>query len=278
MTVFLFWNLNKKGLMQEVAQLCKDHNVDVLILAESVLLDVPLQMCLKETTGSIYIEVHNGLSGKLKVFHRYAPKSMTSLFDNDYRSLSIKMLTPPVGQSILVAAVHLSSKCYVDSEEQAYQTRVLIQSIEDIEKNVGHSRTLVIGDFNMSPFEGGLVDSDGFHSVMSQSIAEKRTRTVRQVERKFFYNPMWGRLGDASPGPPGTYYYANAANREFFWYMFDQVLLRPDLLPIFDINNLEVITEVNGVQLMKNDKVNRRFSDHLPIMISLPIETEGLLI
>jgi hypothetical protein len=35
MATFLFWNLNKRPLLNQVATLCHEHKVDVLVLAES---------------------------------------------------------------------------------------------------------------------------------------------------------------------------------------------------------------------------------------------------
>jgi len=277
MAVFLFWNLNRKPLIEEVVQLCSIHDVDVLILAEVNFSDSELQRQLKAKTKSVYFEEHSDFSTqKLKFFHRYSSESTFSVFDNTYGSLTVKSVRPPLGMSILVAAVHLTSKRFADDNEQSSQAQLIVKDIENVEKVVGHCRTLVIGDFNMSPFEGGLVNSDAFHSVMSQSTALKRQRVVRQTNRNYFYNPMWSRLGDGSEGPPGTYYYSSSRNREFFWHTFDQVLLRPDLLPVFKMENLKVLTEIGDIPLLRAHKIDRSFSDHLPIMIKLPIELEGL--
>ena len=52
--------------------------------------------------------------------------------------------------------------------------------------------------------------------------------------------------------------------------MFDQILIRPDLLDFFKTNNLEIVTEIRGISLLsasgKPDKI--RASDHLPIIPS----------
>ena len=42
MATFLFWNLNKKPLLCQIATLCHEHKVDVFILAESGLSTVEL--------------------------------------------------------------------------------------------------------------------------------------------------------------------------------------------------------------------------------------------
>jgi len=273
MPVFLFWNLGRKPLLREVSQFCQQYSVDVLVLAETKFPDVELQHHLKDKTGSVYIAPYNELSSRVKFFFRYPPESIRQVADS--YGLSIRELRPPLGKPILLAGVHLSSKLHADREEQTAQARLAVQMIEEAELNLGHERTLVIGDFNMNPFEGGLVDADSFHGVMAQSTAKKGSRQVRQVERKYFYNPMWGKFGDGSSGPPGTYYYRSTKNRAFFWNMFDQAIIRSDLLPSFEKGRLEVLTEINDCQLLGNDKISDEFSDHLPIMIELATELEG---
>ena len=93
----------------------------------------------------------------------------------------------------------------------------------------------------MNPFEDGMVSANGLHAVMSQGIAQRGSRTVQGKAYPFFYNPMWSYLGDASAGPPGTFYYENAQHKTFFWNMFDQILLRPDLLEFFAAENLQIV-------------------------------------
>jgi hypothetical protein len=41
---------------------------------------------------------------------------------------------------------------------------------------------------------------------MDRSIANNIARVVQKQRYEMFYNPMWSRLGDASEGPPGTYF------------------------------------------------------------------------
>jgi hypothetical protein len=80
------------------------------------------------------------------------------------------------------------------------------EQIHEAETQYVHTRTVVVGDMNMNPFEDGMCRSEGLHAVMCKHIARKEKRTVLGKERLFFYNPMWNFLGDETRGPPGTYY------------------------------------------------------------------------
>ncbi|MGK7928934.1 MAG: hypothetical protein AB4290_27470 [Spirulina sp.] len=145
--------------------------------------------------------------------------------------------------------------------------------IQEAENQVGHRRTLVIGDLNMNPFEDGIIAADGFHAVMTQQIARKRDRTVQGQRKPFFYNPIWGRMGDLSPGAPGTYYHSSSDYINYFWNTFDQVLLRPDLLDYFLPDGFQIISQIGENNLLtESGKISSSFSDHLPIMVKIEIE------
>ncbi len=92
----------------------------------------------------------------------------------------------------------------------------------------------------------------------------------------FFYNPMWGKMGDNSQGPPGTYYYNDSSYANLFWHTFDQVIMRPDLLEYFSDESLQVLDSIKGVSLVSPDGIPDTSigSDHLPILVTLQIEQE----
>lgn len=94
---------------------------------------------------------------------------------------------------------------------------------------------------------------------------------------RFFYNPMWNYLGDQSSGPGGTYFHDSAPMINLFWYMFDQVLIRPELLGSLVNESIEIVTDVDGKNLLSNNgQPNKQFaSDHLPILFTLHL-TEDL--
>jgi hypothetical protein len=136
-----------------------------------------------------------------------------------------------------------------------------------------------VGDFNLDPFDQALVSTNGFHAVLSRAVAARQQRKVSGKSYDFFYNPMWGRMGDGSHGPPGSHYYSSTEHVAYFWHSFDQVLLRPSLLHEFDDQSLMVLTHIGKESLLKHgipDKV--KYSDHLPLLFSIhPLPKEALL-
>lgn len=271
MATILFWNINKKRLFEELISLCNEHEVDILILAEAKpdISDAEVLIALNSECEDVYIAPFNP-SPRLSFFFRYPAESVKLVADEG--GIAIRRISPPIGIDILLVALHLPSKLYMTEDDQKFQAVRVSQLIQEAESKVGHARTLVIGDFNMNPFEVGLVGADGLHAVMAQTIAQKRSRTVQGKERPFFYNPMWGRMGDSSVGAPGTYYYAGSSYVTYFWNMFDQVLLRPDILDFFEQDDLKVISKIGDNNLITRNGISASYSDHLPIIVTIQIE------
>lgn len=271
MATILFWNINKKRLFREIKSLCDENEVNILILAEAKpdISDAEVLLALNSDRENVYIAPFNP-SPRLSFFFRYPAESIGLVADEG--GIAIRTISPPIGIEILLVALHLPSKLYMTEDDQKFQAVRVSQLIQEAESKVGHTRSLVIGDLNMNPFEAGIVGADGLHAVMTQTIARKHSRKVQGKDRLFFYNPMWGRMGDSSIGAPGTYYYAGSSYVSYFWNTFDQVLLRPALLDFFSQDDLNVISQIGDNDLMTEIGISPSYSDHLPIIVKLQIE------
>lgn len=268
MVTFLFWNLNRKPVQHLVAAIAQENYVDVLILAECEIAIATLLDVLNTNQGAKYALTFSP-STRLMIFTRFPHDSITAF--RDVGGVSIRKVFPPVGIGITLVAMHLSSKLYQDTHDQALMCTRIARLIDSVEAEVGHTRTVIVGDLNMNPFEAGVSGAEAFHAVMSRTIAQKESRTVGGEMRRFFYNPMWGRFGEAASGPSGTYYYNSSKQINFFWNMFDQVLIRPSLLDRFREEDIEILTKAGSTELLSDTGVpnNSVASDHLPIMFRL---------
>jgi len=268
MARFLFWNIAKQPIAEEISAACRENSVDVLVLAESALTDAELLLALNNDSERTYVSPFNP-SAKLKFFTRYPHDRMSLVIDEG--GVSARLIRPPVGVEVLLIAVHLPSKLHMSNPEQtinAVRIADLVRKAEAISRN---SHSLLLGDFNMDPFEDGMVSADGIHGVMDQRIARKLSRTVQGKDREFFYNPMWSKLGDESTGPPGTFYYPSG-HISHFWHTFDQVLLRPSLLDYYSAPGVVVLTRIGSRELLRGEKIDGRVSDHLPLLVELQVE------
>jgi hypothetical protein len=261
---FLFWNLGGNRVQQVLATIAHTFDAECEIAPSEMLLS------LNQPSQTEYHRIESVGCEKIECCARFSSDFFRSLAEWD--RVSIRQLALPGVLDILVASVHLVDARNWSRESQASECRWLINEIEHAERRVGHQRTVLVGDFNMDPFGSGVVDANGLHGVMSRHIAQEAKRTIQSRERTFFYNPMWRLLGDDSGAAPGSYYYRNAEPVLYFWHMFDQVMLRPELLPHFQHEKLAVLSQVGERSLLtRNGIPDRNISDHLPLLFGLDL-------
>jgi endonuclease/exonuclease/phosphatase family metal-dependent hydrolase len=270
MLTFLFWNINRKPLTELVARLVEDHHVDVLALAESgatpdrVLRDL-------NTNSAAFHYARSRMPTPVEVFTRFSGGFLKSTLES--QQVSIRRMALPARPELLLVMVHLPSKSYWSEDSQVFECAKLARSIAAEEKQAGHSRTLVIGDLNMDPFEPGVVSAAGLHGMMTRRLASRKSRRVLGHDYPTFYNPMWGHFGDRGGGPSGSYYYERAEHKVYFWHLFDQVLVRPEIFDFCPTDPVSIVTRAGDTSLLMDsgrpDKTVA--SDHLPLLLKLSI-------
>jgi len=272
----LFWNTGKRPVVDLLRDVCRHRELDVLVLAETADPTERLVSQLNRGAERVYSAAPDPLAQAakrpLRILTRLPGGRGKAVQDGD--GITVRQVFPIAGPDFTLVAVHLGSKLFRDPDDQVSGARYISEDIERAECQVGHRRTLVMGDFNMNPFERGLVNLDCFHAVMSRDTARRRFRTSGGRERHFFYNPMWNHFGDCGPSPPGSYYRSGSGQTEYFWHLFDQVLLRPELLDYFMDGGPEILTRIGQRSLVNQRGIpDRRVgSDHLPLFLDLSIE------
>jgi len=103
------------------------------------------------------------IPSSLFFFICYPRRSLKPVYDDGY--VVIRRFIPPIGFEVLIVAVHLPSKLYNANEDQAQHSSRVLQTIEEAEAKVRHTQTVDVGDFNMNPFESGVVGAAGLHVV-----------------------------------------------------------------------------------------------------------------
>ena len=257
-----FWNVRKSEASIEIlADLVAEHELDVIALAESPISSGTLALSLTKATGAIFrpdvINVPNRITWAYK-----ASVNAMAVFDGD--KVSIREIKPALGESLLLCGIHAASRLARDLDELNVLIPRAAEAVLEAEQKQGHDRTVVFGDFNLSPFDQGLISSESFHGVMSRQTADRRERTVYEKSRKFFYNPMWKLLA-ADDAVCGTYHFSSNNPLEYFWYCYDQILFRPSLLPNLTDEPVLIVQNTKKYQLV-DGRGMPSVSDHLPII------------
>ena len=239
MLTFLFWNIDRKPLASIIANLTVSHDVDVLVLVECEIGPARMLRTLNNGRPAQFHFSPGRGCGKVAIYTRFPGDFLEALSETG--RTTIRRLSLPARTEILLAAAHLPSKLHWGAGSQALECARFAQDVRDVEVQVGHTRTVLVGDLNMDPFELGLVGAPALNGVMTRDLASRGSRTIQGREYPYFYNPMWGRFGDATEGPPGTYYYDGSEHSTTFWHIFDQVLVRPELMDRFRNEWLRVL-------------------------------------
>jgi hypothetical protein len=170
----------------------------VVILLECHIEPDDVLDCLNRGAGAVFYHAdadsrHGIPSGTIRIFTRFSPDILPSLLDGP--RFTIRHLQIPGQIEVIVAAVHFTSKLYSRDDDQVFDCTVLARRIQEAENQAGHDRTILIEDFNMNPFEPGVVGAAGLNATMVLRQARKGSRTVQGQDYRFFYNPIWGHFG-----------------------------------------------------------------------------------
>jgi endonuclease/exonuclease/phosphatase family metal-dependent hydrolase len=268
MASFLFWNLNQKALQARVARLAQQLQVDVVMLAECNLPPAEVLHALNESGTNSYCFPFSQAE-KICIFTRFSPSSMTAVFDDPARRLTVRRLRVGNHPDVLLAVVHFHSKVNWSEHDQLGEATYLARDLRRLEDENGHQRTILVGDLNMHPFDKAVVSAHGLHGVMTRQLAARGQRTVARRDYPFFYNPMWGCFGDRTAGPAGSHYYPGSAPVTYYWNVFDQVLLRPSLMD--RLHELRILDNDGTAPLLQPSGLpdTDAGSDHLPLFFEL---------
>ncbi len=281
MARFLFWNLygqQRRNAARRAEFLCRalrnlvtSQEIDVLLFAECKIPPEQLGRALNGTGPETYHRLDTR-SRRIESWTRLPQKFFHERL-NESR-LSISELTIPGNLPVLFVAAHLKDPSRLTKEaDRGSEATAVANSIRKQESLSGHNRTFVIGDLNMNPFETGMLDFRGLHSVMTRRLTEAVSKYKIREEFTCFYNPMWSLLGDNSPGPAGSYYFADAESATNpFWHMYDQLLIRPELLNTF--RTVEILNGDGRISFLTKSGRPRKhsLSDHLPLLFEFEFQ------
>ena len=265
MVNILFWNLNKKDLRSDICEIAKSSSSDVVVVIES---SVPAADMLTTFRSEVSPSFHcpRCTPSRFQLFCRDVSLDLAEIYVS--KRVSLRQLSY-AGTELILGLIHGVDKRNWDAENQSSQVSLLANDIRQKEEEFGHSRTILIGDFNLNPFDKAMNIATGMNAMMTTKCVEPGSRILEGRTHTFFYNPLWNLLGDRTPGPSGTYYHPNSSSGHYGWNMLDQVLFRPSAIPWFD--DVQILTKAGAKPLhTETGRPDRnRASDHFPILLTL---------
>lgn len=265
---YLFWNTNKKNVDDIIYSMVEQYNPTILALAE-------YEKNVEDLAKRIKIHTNKSYAAIEKLACRVQILINEKLRDNighcaDHTNYTIKILPyNSYNDNHIVAFVHLPSKMQDNREKNRHLLEQITCKINDLDDN-RNRKVIILGDFNLNPYEEAMTYLTGCNAVSSKNIAMKVSRKDKSEKDKryfYYYNPMWNFLGDYN-GINGTYYYDKTLDHSRYWNTFDQFVVSPAL--IRDIDKIEIVKNVGEISLEnKNGIPNVAISDHYPLYFKL---------
>lgn len=200
----LFWNVNKnENINKELTKIVLLFNCDLIALAEYKD-DVTSFLNSLSHNDLKYYEIPQIGCKRITLFCKIDSRLIEACSEDAYYTIK-RFPHKHLGQ-LNIAFVHFPSKLHYGCNDFTSIGMHLKKNIEKIEKTKNDTNTVIVGDFNMNPFESAMISANSLHAVSSRTIAKKISRSLRNQLCSYFYNPMWNLLGDCID-PPGSYYY-----------------------------------------------------------------------
>jgi exonuclease III len=263
----LFWNVNKKDLTKFVCALAKSTMADVIVLNENLLeSSKTLQALRQNVSGDFYIP--RASESSRKRFHCFC-KRLTLDMSEVHSGSRTSVREFKIGSHrLLLALVHgVDIRNYDLATRQSF-AQSLAEEMRFVEKEQNTSKLVMLGDFNMNPYDSGMTLAAGLNAMMTRSCVAPGFRQHINARYEFYYNPMWSLLGDNTAGPAGTVYDISSQG-PYGWSMLDQVLIHHSIVEFF--HDVEIIDKAGEFSL-KNARGrpdSNRVSDHFPILVNL---------
>lgn len=278
---FIHWNLNRilNDLKDDVINIIKDYDVVVLVeCSDEMLHSIKDALKLDKVEFSKISKLKKWVYVLYKENLEYKITHHTEIIDDNikanYRDQNRVQVFKISGKLVntYFAVLHFTSKSQTDEIKQFNLARNYKNKIHDLTFN--NDRIFIVGDFNMNPFDLGMISPYAFFSHNNQELLENDKRYVDKKLRPIYYNPCWALLGDFitrssyadSKRTGGSYYFESGLSRDYRWSILDQVIMRKSLLEEFECKDLEIIENEDLVKNhIKRIDIKEGRIDHLPL-------------
>lgn len=252
-------------MAEEVAELIIESECDIYAFAEAS--DNTIEQVIRFLLDKYHIECSSYPTpgcDRIKIIVIGQIDNISLLNQQKYYSL-IKVSRE--NQQLIVGFVHFPSKLHHTLDQLRRASENLRNQIITEEESHAISDSIVIGDFNVDPFEMPMVSFSGMGATNGIACSMRETVISSGEGNRLFYNPMWT-LYSMYKDRPGSHRYIRTGEDVVSWHFLDQVLIRPTLVDNFKFESLMLI---NGTRNFNYINANHTpcLSDHLPLMCEI---------
>lgn len=253
---FVYWNSKKHAEFSTISDILTDVSPDVLFLAETEEQLIVSNYSLLAASGFEHFE--NPGCDRIIVI-----KKTTTILNLSKQAHYYSALKDPVND-VTIVSVHLPSQMYQPMDGLKSHLRDFRQEVDEefgssLEKNI-----LLIGDFNINPFEKPMIDFDGFSASNSRNL---RKEAVHLRKRKaLYYNPTWTLYSNNIF--PGTMYYQRPSASAFDvleHHFLDQVVMSYSMSKRIAHESISILENTVSSIFFDAKSNTVQHSDHLPL-------------
>jgi hypothetical protein len=258
----IYWNSKQHADFSTIKDILLDEVPDILFLSETN--EATITSNLAELNISNYEHFDNPGCSRIIILRKSERK--LSISRQDYYYSAVK----DISSGVIIISVHLPSQMYQSMDGLKSYIRSFRDEIDVEFGNSSSKDILVIGDFNINPFEKPMIDFDGFSASNSRKL--RRSATHLKSTRELYYNPTWTLYGKNNF--PGTKYFKRPSGSAFDileHHFLDQVLVSFSLsqkIVSECVKVLEVTTNKMFFDIPSNSVL---LSDHLPLIYEYEI-------
>lgn len=256
----IYWNTNKTTSLEPVLDVCETESPDIIFLSEIDDETIDLGNAALSKIG--YHQIKNPGCERVKVISKLSIQLTLSLQNKYFTSLYDNEL------NLSIISVHLPSQMF-------QHLKALKEFIRDfrreIDLNIGASEDesiVIIGDFNVHPFDEAMIDFDGFSAT--NSVLARRKITNLKKTKELYYNPTWNLYSNNDF--PGTKYFRRPSGSSYDileHHFLDQVVISRKLLSRLTTQSIKTINKSNKYIFREEGKNLILESDHLPLSYTL---------
>lgn len=266
---FLFWNVNKKDLTSCVCALAEASQADLVVLNESSVPSGTTLAALRDAVSPNFFIPATTSEKRFHCFSRRPELDMSEVHDG-FRT-NVRLWNMGVANGLLALVHGIDIRNY-DAETRQSFAQSIADEMRWVVEQKGTKKLVLLGDFNMNPFDRGMNLAGGLNAMMTRACVANGSREHLGKNYDFYYNPMWGLFGDNGEGPCGTVY-DTSSQGPYGWSMLDQVIIHHTVVPVFE--SVRIVTKAGSQSLMDNKghPDASKASDHFPILVQFRRET-----
>lgn len=260
----IFWNVNNKDLTSAVCSLANMTIADVVVLNEN---KVSSDKTLRELQNNVSVDFYIPDATSEKRFHCFCRNRKLDMSEV-HSGLRTSVRKYKIGpHKALLALVHGVDIRNYDTETRQSFAQSLASEMCFVKEQQKTSKLVLLGDFNMNPYDRGMNLATGLNAMMTRSCVTPGFRQHLNKKYDFYYNPMWSLFGDETEGPAGTVH--DTSNQGAYgWSMLDQVVIHHSIVPLFHNVSILTETEVQSLMDVNGRPDTKNASDHFPILVN----------